>query len=269
MAGNILSQRVASDCARAISGDIGAWLLKNPLPAFIEPKYDGVRVWLVKSGQDMVVATKHNGVYTAKQYPGIFTSLASLEYNQLILDAELMKDPGYLVVFDILHIGKDNVAQLPLARRRTILQEVARDFDQKHVFLIPSTVAKSIEELNEIHSRYVAEDFEGTVIKNPASKYADSDAWLKRKVYETIDCFVTGRDHSHEGYSFYIAGLDKHGERVDMGKVGSFLKSVDCSKIAEGTVVEIQYQEMTRERHLRHPFVIRIRDDKVARECRI
>ncbi len=61
---------------------------------------------------------------------------------------------------------------------------------------------------------------------------------------------------------------DEHGQIEEWGKVGNYLEDVNPAFVKDGTVVEIEYQETTRDRKLRDPFIIQIRDDKVPSECR-
>ena len=61
--------------------------------------------------------------------------------------------------------------------------------------------------------------------------------------------------------------------------MGSFTDKVDPSRIKEGTVLELQFQEIFKSADkndneegeyryaLRHAFVVRIREDKIASEC--
>ena len=41
---------VQQNYAKAVKKDLGEWLSKNPLPSLVEDKYDGIRVFLFKSG---------------------------------------------------------------------------------------------------------------------------------------------------------------------------------------------------------------------------
>ena len=68
-------------------------------------------------------------------------------------------------------------------------------------------------------------------------------------------------------HSWFVGLYDESGEVVEMGKVGTYLKEVDPSRIDVGTVVELQYQEITDDNKFRGPFIIKIREDKTMKEC--
>ena len=59
------------------------------------------------------------------------------------------------------------------------------------------------------------------------------------------------------------------GQLVELGNVGSTVEGVDRRKIKKDSVVEVRFQEVTRDRKLRAPFILRIRHDKVPDECKL
>ncbi len=111
--------------------------------------------------------------------------------------------------------------------------------------------------------------------KNPLSYYGEANAWLKLKRKDTGDFVILSPDPDNDTYkqtgvphSWFIGLYDEHGQIEEWGKVGNYVEDVNPALIKEGTVVEIEYQETTKDRKLRDPFIIRIRDDKVPSECR-
>jgi len=54
---------------------------------------------------------------------------------------------------------------------------------------------------------------------------------------------------------------------VELGNVGSMVERVDPRKVKKGTVIEVRFQEVTRDKKLRAPFILRIRHDKTPDEC--
>ena len=76
-------------------------------------------------------------------------------------------------------------------------------------------------------------------------------------------------DRSGIPHSWFIGIYDENNQVLEIGKVGTYLKEVDPTKIIVGTVLEVQYQEFTDDRKLRQPFIIKIREDKTREECRI
>ncbi|MDA4132391.1 MAG: hypothetical protein OK454_04605, partial [Thaumarchaeota archaeon] len=64
-----------------------------------------------------------------------------------------------------------------------------------------------------------------------------------------------------------IGVYDGKGQVVPLGKVGSFVEGVDPRQVKKGSVLELRFQEVTRDFKLRAPFILRIRHDKTADEC--
>jgi ATP-dependent DNA ligase len=67
--------------------------------------------------------------------------------------------------------------------------------------------------------------------------------------------------------SWYVGVYDDGGQRVDLGKVGSFVEKVDPRQVTIGSVIEVRFQEVTDDMKLRAPFILRIRHDKTPSEC--
>lgn len=264
---NQLSKMVAEMCARSLSQPIGDWLLKNHMPVIVEPKYDGRRVWAIVSGAAVVLATKHNGIYTKEMYPQLFAKMPNFGGKLMILDCEFLVKQNKLAVFDVVNYDGKFIFAKPLVERKKILAGLDFGKDNETVFPVPHVYASNIAEVDQLFRCFTEQKFEGIMIKNPDSKYDDAGAWLKMKKFDTLDVFVTGIGEDTEGFSWHIAGFTQGGQQVNLGKVGSFVKEVDATKIGPGTVVEVRYQEITKENNLRHPFIVRIRDDKIAKEC--
>jgi ATP-dependent DNA ligase len=93
------------------------------------------------------------------------------------------------------------------------------------------------------------------------------------KKFDTLDCFVTEAVETQEmkrtgvPRSWSVAVYDESGQVVGLGNVGSTVESVDPRKVKKGSVVEVRFQEVTRDRKLRAPFIVRIRHDKTPEEC--
>lgn len=264
---------MSENYARAVSTDLGEWLASNPPPCFCEPKYDGFRVFLFKSGKKILLATRYARIYTEQSHPALFQRLGILETanlpEKLILDGEYIA-PDQLKLFDILRVDIDDVSRLPLYERKLLLSKM---FAKTPDFLVSYVEVKSFEDILEYKRDVLDEGEEGIVIKNPSSKYGEKNAWLKLKRFETIDCFVirlerTGEmDRSGVPHSWVVGVYDLAGNVLEIGKVGTYLKGVDPRLIQEGTVIEVKFQQITADKKLRMPHIIRIREDKFPREC--
>jgi len=266
-----LSTYLIENYAKAVSMPLSDWLLKNELPALVEPKYDGIRVFLFKSGEKLVISSKRGELYTPKSSPKVFTTVPEFVHapHQMILDGEYVAKKSGLFLFDVLQVDDRDIRPLPLTERKKILHQILRGNEVE----VKPTLAKSFEQVMTIKERLVKKGAEGIVVKNPTSSYGQPNSWLKLKRFDTIDCFVTGYEETQEmkrtgvPRSWFIAVYDDDGQRVDIGKVGAVVERVDPRQVTIGSVVEVRFNMVTEDTKLRGPFILRVRHDKLPSEC--
>ncbi len=249
---------------------IGEWVLVNPLPCFVEKKFDGIRIFFFKSGEKLVVSSKNGSLFTPKGNPKVFANVPELTHSphRMILDGEYVSNDG-LHLFDVLQVDDRDVRSLPLSEREEILSEILNGTG------LQSKIrnAQSIEEIQSMLQDAIARGGEGIICKNPLSTYGQPNSWLKMKRFDTVDCFVIDHEETQEfkksgiPRSWYVGVYDDKGELVNLGKVGSFVEKVDPRNVKKDSVVEIRFQELTRENKLRAPFILRVRHDKTPNEC--
>ncbi|MHB1909308.1 MAG: ATP-dependent DNA ligase [Nitrososphaerales archaeon] len=265
-----LPNYVSNNYARAVRMDVAEWIFKNPLPAICEPKYDGIRVFLFKSGDNLIVSGKIGTVFTPKSHPLVFSKIPEFLHApyRMILDGEYVsKDTVHL--FDVIQVDKRDVRSLILEERKKILGEILEGTNLE----VESERAKSEQEIFDLKEEYVGKGFEGLVLKNPLSTYGQANSWLKLKRFDTIDCFVIDYEDTPEGKrsgiprSWFVGLYDQNGEVMPIGKVGSFVESVDPRTVTKGSVIEVRFQEVTDDKKLRAPFILRVRRDKPPQEC--
>jgi ATP-dependent DNA ligase len=265
-----LQDYVLENYARAVKLDLATWLLKNPLPAIVEQKLDGIRVFLFKSGEKLVLSSKHGGIYTPRGSPKVFARVPEFTHApyQMILDGEYLSKDG-LFLFDILQVDDRDVRRLLLPERKKILREILRDTGLE----VPYRTMSTSEEIVKFMEETVKGGGEGLIVKNPASTYGQPGSWLKMKRYDTVDCFIIGYEETQEmkrtgvPRSWYVGVYDDNGEEVNLGKVGAFVESVDPRQVKIGSVVEIRFQEVTDDVKLRGSFILKVRHDKTPDEC--
>jgi ATP-dependent DNA ligase len=265
-----LSNYVLENFAHAVKMDLGSWLMSNPLPALCEPKLDGIRVFLFKSGEKLVISSKRGELYTPRSSPKVFATVPEFVHapHQMILDGEYIAKRG-LFLFDVLQIDDRDVRSLPLTERKKILHEILRGNSLE----VKGKLAKTTEQILALKERFVKQGEEGMIVKNPASSYGQANSWLKLKRFDTIDCFVTAHEETQEmkrtgvPRSWFIAVYDDNGERVDIGKVGAFTERVDPRDVTIGSVVEVRFNLVTEDMKLRGPYILRVRHDKAPSEC--
>ena len=267
---DLLPNYVLENYSKAVKLDLPTWLQSNPLPSICEPKLDGIRVFLFKSGEKLVLSSKHGGIYTPKGNPKVFAKVTEFIHapHRMILDGEYLTNDG-LFLFDILQVDDRDVRPLALKERKKILREILKGTDLEVTF----KVAKTSREILSFKEEVVQKGGEGLVVKNPMSTYGQLNSWLKLKRYDTLDCFVIDYEETPEmkrtgiPRSWYVGVYDGSGQRVNLGKVGSFVEKVDPRQVTIGSVIEVRYQEVTDDMKLRAPFILRIRHDKTPSEC--
>ena len=268
-----LSNYVLENYSRAIKMDLSSWLLTNPLPCICERKYDGIRVFLFKSGEKLIVSSKHGGLYTPKGNPKVFSKVPEFVHapHRMILDGEYVSREGSIHFFDVITIDDRDLRTMILEKRKEVLHEILQGTEVES----PVTYARNLREIEDEKDRAIREKYEGVILKNPLSTYGQANSWLKLKKYDTIDCFVIDYEETQEmkrtgsPRSWFVGMYDEKGEVVDLGKVGSFIERVDPRDVTIGSVIEVRYQEITRDRKLRAPFIIKVRHDKIPRECTV
>ncbi len=267
---DLLPNYVLENYSKAVKIDLSTWLSLNPLPSICEQKLDGIRVFLFKSGDQLVLSSKHGGIYTPRGNPRVFAKVPEFLHapHRMILDGEYVAHEG-LFLFDVLRVDDRDVRSSILTERKKILGEILRGTNLE----VPFKFAKSSEEITSSMEEIVAEGGEGVIVKNPASMYGQLNSWLKLKRYDTIDCFVMDYEETQEmkksgiPRSWYVGVYDASGQRVSLGKVGSFVERVDPRDVRVGSVIEVRFQEVTDDLKLRAPFILRIRHDKTPAEC--
>jgi len=260
--------------AKAVSIDLPDWLELNPPPSICEPKQDGFRVFVFKSGKKILLTTRHGVIYSESTHPKLFKRIEVLTSDEIpdriILDGEYIS-PDELHIFDVLRVGEEDQASRTLIERKKILSDLLSG--PRKFLEVPFELKNSFQEIVDYKDQQLSIGKEGLIVKNPSSTYGQKNSWLKLKRFDTADCFITGIERTIEmdrtgiPHSWFVGLYDESGNVVDMGKVGTYLKEVDPSKIDVGTVVELQYQEITEDKKFRGPFIIKIREDKPMKEC--
>jgi ATP-dependent DNA ligase len=267
-----LPNYVLENYSKAVKLDLGKWLVRNPPPSICEQKLDGVRVFLFKSGDKLILSSKHGGIYTPKATPQVFARVPEFLHapNRMILDGEYVaRDEKGLFLFDVLQVDNRDVRSKPLKERKKILKEILKGTGLE----VPYRMARTAAKIIELRDETIGKGREGIMVKNPESSYGQPSSWLKLKRFDTVDCFVTDYqdtpDYRKTGIprSWSMGVYDDSGKLVSLGNVGSAVERVDPRQVKKGSVIEVRFQEVTRDLKLRAPFILRIRHDKLREEC--
>ena len=263
---------VQENYSKAVKLDLGKWIAKNPLPALVEDKLDGIRIFLFKSGDKLVLSSKHGGVYTPNSTPQVFSRIPEFTHapHRMILDGEYVaREAKGIYLFDVIQVDNRDLRQKTLLERKKVLAEILKGTGLE----VPYKMARTAEKIMALRDETVAKGREGVMVKNPESTYGQPGSWLKLKRFDTVDCFVTAYVETKEmkatgtPRSWAVAVYDDSGQVVELGNVGSTVERVDPRHVKKGSVIEVRYQEVTKDRKLRAPFILRIRHDKTPDEC--
>jgi ATP-dependent DNA ligase len=259
-----LPKYVQENYAKANYLELSSWLLDNPLPVICEPKYDGLRVFLFKSGDHLIISGRRGNIYSPRSSPAVFTKIPELIHapQRMILDGEYLSKEG-LHLFDVLRVDDRDMKPLPLYRRKEILGQLIADSGLE----TPSFLAETPEEIQKYAQESMAKGLEGIIVKNPASFYGQHDSWVKIRRFDAIDCFVIDLRDDPERRTWTIAVYDPAGKIVPLGEVRSYSERVDPRKVRLGSIVQVRYRMM--ENSFVAEFVTKLRRDKLAVECGI
>lgn len=247
-------------------------------PCFVQKKFDGTRC----------VAVPQKGLFSRnrKSYPHMAHILEEL--NRLppttILDGELYSDTLTfqeivgLVKRETLKAGDeekqqqiqfhvyDLINEMPYTQRHANLQLIFRRYKFKHLVLVKTEHCESEEKMKEMHAQYVADGYEGIMLRNKNGLYANNRSihLQKYKEFFDMDCPIVGfkeGEGAEAGCVIWICELDgktfacrPRGTREEREEL--FEKGADFI----GNKLTVRYQEKTDDGLLRFPVGITIRN---------
>ena len=292
--------------------------------AAIEWKYDGARVQIHKDGKRVRIFSRRLEDVT-RSLPEIVRLAQEVRADKAILDGEVVaigKDsrplafqeilkrfrrkynvekqaketPLHLFLFDLIYLDGQSTVDLPLTRRRELLEGIADPS-----ILADQVISDSVQRAEEIYHQALEKGHEGLILKNSMSVYAPGKRgknWLKIKpVMETLDLAVIGakwgegRRASFLG-SYRLACLDEATNKLlDIGWVATGLTDEALAELTElfrelilvqngmevelkpAVIFEVAYEEIQKSQSyssgyaLRFPRLVRVRDDKSLEEA--
>jgi DNA ligase D-like protein (predicted ligase) len=260
-----------------------------------ERKLDGIRLLAFKDERGVRLLTR-NRLQRNESYPEIAAAVAALPVRDAILDGEATGRweernlPVGYHVFDVLWLDGASLTSLPLDARRESLRALPL-----------SPPLHLVQRLDEAQpwERACAEGWEGVIAKRRDSPYEHrrSRAWLKMKCEAGQELVVGGftdPQRTRVGLGALLVGYFEGDDFVFAGKVGTgfdnallldlrhkldalqvvappFTKGSGLPRqrmhwVRPEIVVEVAFMEWTGHGKLRHPRLVRVRDDKPARE---
>ncbi len=241
-------------------------------PCFVQRKFDGTRC----------VAMPGKGLYSRnkKRYPHmghIINEINKLP-STIILDGELYSDTLTfqeivgLVKRETLKKGDDEkqlkvklhvydiINDMPYQLRYANLQMLFSKYRFKYLELVKTEECASEEKMKELHAQYVAEGFEGIMLRNKEGLYknARSCDLQKKKFFEDAEFKIVGYkegEGQEEGCVIWICETDE-GKTFSCRPRGSREERQELFKNGRdyiGKMLTIIYQELTTDKIPRFP----------------
>jgi bifunctional non-homologous end joining protein LigD len=267
-----------------------------------EEKYDGIRMLAYKEGSQVTLLSRNHKDRTegfpaiAHTIRALRPTTLLLDGEVIAMDRHqisrfqlLQRGVGRAryAVFDCLYVNGKDLRQRPLSTRRVELEKSLHGNDE--LILSCRLADNGLEAFRTAKER----GYEGLVAKRLASVYVEgrSREWLKVKVSQ-VDEFIlfgyTEPSGSREYFGALLLGSYKNGKLQYVGKVGTgFNRDVlaslhrkfqslkrkqppvqnlppirNATFLSPKLIAQISYTEWTKDRKLRHPVYLGLRDDK-------
>lgn len=239
-------------------GDDQIETLLNDLSFWMQPKYDGRRLLIHKSG-DNITGINRLGLSVALPQT-IQAEVANLPLD-VILDGECIGDEFY--AFDVLHIDAD-IRQTPYAERHLRLMNLLASFQHRHITL--AQTAFMSKQKREIFDGLKKANGEGVVFKKIDAPYvagrpASGGPQLKYK-FVTTASFVVGKINAKRSIGLLLFDGDK------IKPAGNVTIPPNHEIPAPGWVVECRYLYAYKESGaIYQPVYLGVRDDIPSEEC--
>ncbi|HEY0610292.1 MAG TPA: DNA ligase D [Chitinophaga sp.] len=279
-----------------------------------EPKWDGYRaIAEVQKGKTDLYSRNH--ISFNKDYPPVVKAVEKISHN-VVLDGEIVvmnskgvsdfqalqnykttgKGKLIYMVFDLLYLNGEDLRQMPLIERKTLLQEVVKQLGD-------STVQYSehvMDDGEKLFKKAAQKGWEGIIAKKADSVYEEdrrTTNWLKIKILnqqETIICGYTAPRGSRKKLGALVLGvLDDKGELRYVGHCGGGLNTalidmlyaklqplrrdtpvfkekiktnMPVTWVKPALVCQVKFSSWTEGGILRQPIFLGLRDDKPAKE---
>lgn len=208
--------------------------------------------------------------------------------NPLRIQLAARQQPACFIAFDLLYLDNYSVTDLPLLKRKALLQEVARREDA--LFALSPCVERGGAAVFELVKR---QGLEGLVAKRRESRYyfgRHTKDWIKMKVLRDEDFVVCGYIRRTSRVAGVVLGQYRDGQLVHKGQVSLETDGEDFRRIRElpaevsppvliseggkdavwvtpSLVCTVRYMMKTESGGMRQPEFQGLRPDKAPGEC--
>ena len=280
--------------------------LPFPSPFWLEPKYDGIRAQLHKSGGEVGLFSRDLRPLDM-EFPELIEAAKGLG-GDFILDGELIayaegrklgfadlqkrlgrrraegdlfmdggaavSIPLRYIAFDLLWADGHVLLELPLEKRRAKLDALPIGGMFSVIERFSATDGQGVD---DCFKRALESGHEGLIAKHPASSYSPGkrgSAWMKLKgVMPTLDCVVTFVEQGHgkrsdvlSDYTFSVRD-ERTGELRVLGKAYSGLTDEEIEELTEHFTKHTITKEK-RKRRVEPNIVLEIAFDSIRRSNR-
>jgi DNA ligase-1 len=168
-------------------------------PCYCQPKLDGTRAVAVKKGifsrnrkkyphlehiMDEIHRIHAEFVLDGELYSKelTFQEIVGLVKKETLTEADMIKQEKIKFhVYDVVH------AEMPFESRLVLLQRLFSSNIFKHIVLVPTVVCNKPDKIGELHAEYVADGYEGLMLRNAAGLYKGSRSIDLQKYKEFFD----------------------------------------------------------------------------------
>ncbi|HOM95288.1 MAG: ATP-dependent DNA ligase [Candidatus Methanofastidiosa archaeon] len=234
----------------------------------MEVKYDGARIQVHKSGENIKIFSRRLENIT-QALPEVFSELKiTILPETIICEGEVVaykdgkiapfqyvlrrlrrkhqiselseKIPLKLFLFDCLLVENRSLIDLPLKERRNTL--ISSIKESEIVKIAENIVSKDPFEIKEFYDKSVKDGHEGIIIKDYSSQYqpgARGKKWLKiKRTLETLDLVVIGAEWGEGRRKKWLSSLllgirNEEGNFLPIGKVATGLSDELFNELTE------------------------------------
>lgn len=256
---------------------------KIKYPAFVQPKLDGIRcIAIVKDGEATLWSRTRKPITSC---PHIIQELeAAFEKIDIVLDGELynhemksdfekivslvrQEEPGEGHEIVQYHVY-DTVTDETFKHRYAQLHRMFRLFEFHALKLVQTEVSKTEDEVMEFFDKYRKQGYEGAMMRNVESLYANKRSYDLQKVKEFDDAEypIVGIEEGRgklAGHAIFKLQTDEGKEFLAKmkGDTAQLKKFFDDHSLWTGKKLTVQYQGLTgKEKVPRFPVGVAIRD---------
>jgi len=208
--------------------------------------------------------------------------------KRYLIEIRAEQIPATFIAFDILEKDGKKLIKLPLKKRKQILKQTIVPGPRLELMVFTENGKKIWKEIRKLN-------LEGVVAKKLDSEYLPDKRtrdWIKIKNMKTIDCVIVGytkeiRQISALALACYSNKKLRYVGRVGTGFTSGFIKYLlpKLEKLKTGRqiveykgkhkinwvkpmlVAEIKYLQITKDKILRVPVFLRLREDKPPKDC--